>query len=307
VEIYQAFLDDPLMGGYTCGLWKHANDTLKQAQDHKWNNAIQRANITKEKHIIDIGSGWGYFPSYAHNRTGAKVTGITISQEQVDFSRLMYGHQAPNVNFELRDFRDLPKNTYDGAASVGVMAHVGTNLRPFLQSIYDSLKPGSIFHLEGIVMTDVYHKHEPWTRAKICKTTNFIVKYIFPQGCLLLRDWWIEAAEEIGFVLLYEERYGKHYARTLRNWRLNWEKNYPKLLAQDPKRFGDKFKFRMWQYYFAFCEAAFRVERIENVVLQLYKPVKVNSARWDNYRQFTVDPHTWPTNLKPEEPEKRRN
>lgn len=285
---YALFLG-PSLSGYSCGLFNSATDSILEAQDNKFRLIIEKVfPMTSDSKVVDVGSGWGYFASLIANETGAEATGITISKEQFAFSNSLYASQvgkgSGRVNYELLDYRDLGEthpHFFDRAVSIGMVEHVGLKrLSEYFSNVYASLKPDSTFLLHYVSRTDIFPNWRATTRANACSMANYISEYIFPGGCILHSDWVHEEAELAGFRLMHSETFGHHYMKTLRKWRQGLTDNF--WANYEGKHKGDATLFRQYEFYFAFCEAAFRTQRINLVQMLLYKP------REDGY-QVTMD------------------
>merc|ERR1740123_1112314 len=187
--------------------------------------------------------------------------GITISNEQYEFSRNAYSEQVAgqHVKYELLDYRDLGRKYpehFDRAVSIGMVEHVGLKrLSEYFENVYAALKPGSLFLLHYVSRTDIYPKWRVTTRSNACGMANFISEYIFPGGCILHEDWVWESAERYGFKLMHSETFGHHYMRTLKEWRENLQASF--WTKYEGKHKGDANLYRQYEFYFAMSEAAF--------------------------------------------------
>ena len=226
--------------------------------------------------VLDIGCGWGYFPSYINNKTNNFVAGITISSKQFEYMNTMYSNQVNDnkVSFKYLDYRDLYKtygaNYFDRAVSIGMLEHVGiSRLNEYFEAVWNVLKPDSYFLLHYISRTDIHPTYSLRKRETACLPTNYVNIYMFPTGCTLLPDWVYQAADETGFVLLHQEHYGKHYLKTINLWMRNMQKNKEKILNNT--KYDIQF-FKMYEFYFAFGQATFRTGLTELVQQIYYKP-----------------------------------
>eukprot|EP01084_Bolivina_argentea_P130486 230337_1 len=291
-DFYETFLG-PKLSGYSCGIFKKKHDSRDQAQDNKWDIIIKKAQIEQNKNlkVVDIGCGWGYFPSYINNKTNNSVVGITISKQQFAFMNHKWAPQIKNkqILFDELDYRDLKIKYgieyFDRAVSIGMLEHVGyDNLPQYFQSVWDVLKPDTYFLLHYICRTDVhplFRKLPPRSRA--CEGANFISKYIFPGGCVLPPDWVYEQADKIGFKMMHQEFYGKHYAKTLHIWRNELRKNKDIVMEK-----YDEDLYRAYEFYFATSETVFMAGRVELVQQLFYKPPTgdVYTTKWSHKDTF---------------------
>ncbi len=223
---------------YSCAYWKNAN-TLDEAQEAKLDLTCRKLGLTPGMRVLDIGCGWGGFAKYAAERFQARVTGITVSQEQVESAR-NFCRDLP-VKIEYQDYRDL-KDEYDRIVSIGMFEHVGVrNYRTFMSVVYRCLETGGLFLLQTIARNTPTTSVDPW-----------IGKYIFPNSMLPSAEQITSAAEGL---LTLEDRhsFGMHYDRTLMAWHENLCRNWGRVRDRYDQSF-----FRMWKYYLLCCAGAFR-------------------------------------------------
>lgn len=295
-DFFEGYLGPTLSG--SCAIWNDETKTLEDAQNNKWNLIIKKIGIKKEHHVLDVGCGWGYFCNKIVEDTGAKCTGITLSKEQLQYAKKKFSSNLCKkeldksekgcVEFIFKDYRDAVDlygpNQFDRVSSTGMIEHVHyIRINEYFSSLYKVVKKEGKMLIHGITMPDVYYEYRPTKRSTACQQSNFISKHIFPGGCIQHVDWWIDAALKEGFELLHTEHYGKHYSRTLKVWYdnliYNWN-NKPLLLKKQPNY--DEKLLRKHEFYLAFCEAAFRTERVELTQLVFYK-TKYNQRVSENY------------------------
>ena len=240
-EIFEHMLD-PLMN-YSCGYWADA-DNLTDAQRAKLDLICRKLQIKPGMHILDIGCGWGGFAWYAATEYGARVTGVTLSQEQCRYAREKC-RDLP-VDILLEDYRDMNLKV-DRVVSIGMFEHVGNkNYREYMQTVARCLKPGGMTLLHTIGNNHTSLDNDPWMN-----------KYIFPHGEIPSIRQISEAFEDI-FVMEDWHNFGTDYDRTLMAWKRNFDAAWPQLRD----RYGDRF-YRMWTYYLQLCAGAFRARRLE--------------------------------------------
>jgi len=190
-------------------------------------------------HILDIGCGWGAFGKYAAENYKVKVTGITVSKEQVELGRKLCNGLP--VEFRLIDYRDMNEK-FDHIVSVGMIEHVGyKNYKTFFEIANRCLKDDGLFLLHTIGSNISLKTMNAWTD-----------KYIFPNGMLPSIAQISQAIESI-FVMEDWHNIGSNYDRTLMEWYNNFVLNWDKIKHQYSERF-----FRMWAYYLLSSPAAFR-------------------------------------------------
>ena len=210
-DFYGLWLDAGMT--YSSALFKDAGESLEQAQNHKYRALAARIALAPQHHLLEIGCGWGGFADFAAREIGCRVTGVTISQEQYEFSkkRIFESGLAEKVNIVIQDYRDLAAQ-YDRIASIEMFEAVGEAYWPvFFGKLHDSLKQGGLAGLQLITIADRHF--ESYRRGG-----DFIQRYIFPGGMLpgptALRDQIARANLRIR----EQMSFGLDYASTLRRW-----------------------------------------------------------------------------------------
>ena len=250
-KLYDLFLDSNRQ--YSCAYFKNENESLEQAQSNKIDHIIKKLNIKPDQKVLDIGSGWGTLAIKIAQKTNSIVTGITLSENQLEYSNnkakeLNLGNQ---VKFKLMDYRDVNEK-FDRIVSVGMFEHVG---RKFYKSYFNSVskllndKGVSLIHTIG--SSNPPRDPQPW-----------ITKYIFPGGYTPSLSEIARPIEDSGLVISDMEVLRMHYSHTLRHWK-------ERFLAQKDTvldMFDEKF-LRMWEFYLASCEMTFKWG--DQVVFQL--------------------------------------
>lgn len=238
-QLFQLMLDKRL--NYSCAYWKNARN-LDEAQEAKLALICRKLKLQQGKTVLDIGCGWGSLARYAAEKFQAKVTGITVSKEQVKLGREMC--QDLNVEIRYQDYRDL-KAKFDSIVSVGMFEHVGyKNYREFFKVVHRCLKDGGLFLLHTIGGNRPTKSVNPW-----------INKYIFPNGILPAASQITRAYEGL-FKLEDWHNFGVHYDKTLMAWYHNFTKNWHLIKNYYDERFR-----RMWNYYLLTCAGAFRAHQ----------------------------------------------
>ena len=203
--------------------------------------------------MLDIGCGWGGLALSLAEETGAHVTGITLSEEQLAKARERAQRRglAARVDFQLTDFRDV-QGRFDRIVSVGMFEHVGVpNYDDYFACIARSLTDDGVAVIHTIGRTDEPGTVQPW-----------IGKYIFPGGYIPALSEIMPAVERSGLVVTDVEVWRLHYAETLRHWRARFTERREEIAGLYDERFC-----RMWEFYLAASEAAFRFNK--HVVFQL--------------------------------------
>jgi cyclopropane-fatty-acyl-phospholipid synthase len=250
---YALFLDPSMT--YSCALWKDGEDTLEDAQARKYDLIARKAELEPECSVMEIGCGWGGFAAHAAHVHGARVTATTISREQHDHAQGVFaalGEAGRRVQLMLADYRKL-SGRFDRLVSIEMFEAVGLDHYDEYFAACDALlAPGGTMVMQTITMNErsfpSYHGGCDW-----------IQKHVFPGGELasvteIMRS--LARASSMGLVHL--EDIGLHYARTLACWRERFNARLPEVRALGfPERF-----VRLWDYYLAYCEAAFHERHI---------------------------------------------
>ncbi len=253
-QFYKTFLDPSLT--YSSAYFKNADDSLEDAQEEKYDRLCRKLGINSTSHILEIGCGWGGFAIYAAKKYDCCVTGTTISKEQFDRAtqRVKKEGLEHRIDITMTDYRKL-QGTYDRIVSIEMLEAVGQEyLGEYFKQVEALLEPNGLAGIQVITcpnpLYDGYKDRVDW-----------IQKHIFPGSHLPSTHALLENAETSGQLDLYHmESFGLHYARTLKEWRIRFLEQWPKI---SPLGFDDYFK-RKWEYYLAYCEAGF-LQRHVNV------------------------------------------
>ena len=241
-QLYDLFLDADRQ--YSCAYFAHENQSLEAAQQNKMRHIAAKLLIEPGMRVLDIGSGWGGLAVYLAETTGAKVTGVTLSEEQHKISCRRVEEQGlrGQVDFRLLDYRDLNEK-FDRIVSVGMFEHVGIlHYREFFDKIQNLLDDDGVALLHTIGRAD-----GPGV------TNEFIRKYIFPGGYCPALSEIAPPLERTGMFMTDVEILRLHYADTLKAWCRRFSANREKVREIYDERF-----VRMWEFYLAGSEAAFR-------------------------------------------------
>ncbi|THD36040.1 MAG: class I SAM-dependent methyltransferase [Sphingomonas sp.] len=234
--LYDLFLDADRQ--YSCAYFLDpANESLEQAQDDKKAHIAAKLAIRPGMRVLDIGCGWGGMALYLHQKTGADVLGVTLSEEQIKVARdrAAAAGVADKVKFELIDYREVT-GTFDRIVSVGMFEHVGReNYRTFLKKCFDLLPQDGVLLLHTI------------GRAGAPGITDkFTDKYIFPGGYTPALSEILTASETLRWFTTDIEQLRLHYAYTLKHWYDRVVANRDAIVAMYDERF-----YRMWTWYLA--------------------------------------------------------
>lgn len=236
---------------------------LERAQHAKYERILTQAGVTAGDHVLEIGCGWGGFAEYAARTRGCRVTGITISQAQLDYARTRIEAAGVQDKVELRfcDYRDLV-GTFDAVISIEMIEAVGERYwQSYFQTIHARLRPGGRAVVQGITIDDAAF-------AMYRSTSDFIREYIFPGGMLASPERWQSDAERAGLTWTGDYRFGRDYAETLRRWRKSFEEQHHAI-----EKLGFDARFQtIWRFYLHYCEAGFDAGRTDVIHMHLEKP-----------------------------------
>lgn len=256
-DFFRLWLDPSMM--YSCARWERPEFTLEQAQRAKNDALCCKLRLTAADHVLEIGTGWGGWSLHAAKNYGCRVTSLTISQEQYDFAcqRIAAAGLADRIEVRLQDYRDLPAGEeFDKLVSIEMLEAVGHRyLEDWCRVVARALKPDGLMALQFITCADDRYD-------EIRRGVDFIQKHVFP-GSLLLSVNRINdlLAKTGGFVLHALDDMSQDYARTLRTWRESFNQRTAEVQALG---FDERF-LRKWNYYLAYCEAAFAMRNISVV------------------------------------------
>ncbi len=246
-EFYGLWLDDTMT--YSSAYFEGgAQVSLEAAQIAKYKLLVDQLGVQPGDHVLEIGCGWGGFAEYAAKERGLKVTGLTISEEQINYARdrIEKAGLSDVVDFKLQDYRD-EQGLYDGIASVEMFEAVGEQYWPvYFDTLRNRLKPGKAATLQIITVAD--------RRWKVYKRgVDFIQKYIFPGGMLPSPTALRQQVERAGLVVDRSVEFGKSYDLTLRRWHETFNQKWDQIADLG---FDERFR-RMWNFYLTSCAATF--------------------------------------------------
>lgn len=251
-DFYAEWLDPSMT--YSSALYQTGANDLESAQNAKYRALAESIGITKDDHVLEIGCGWGGFAEFAAKEIGCKITGLTISREQLDYARerIKKAGLEDRVTFKFRDYRD-EEGTYDKVISIEMFEAVGEQYwETYFAKVSDVLKPGGKAGVQIITIKedafDYYRKHP-----------DFIQRYVFPGGMLPPPSALEKLPAAQGLQKAGELIFAKDYARTLAAWRERFGEKWDILKTMG---FDERFK-RMWDFYLYYCEAGFEDEFID--------------------------------------------
>jgi cyclopropane-fatty-acyl-phospholipid synthase len=254
-RLYRLFLDADMQ--YSCAYFESADTHLEEAQWAKKRHLAAKLQLDPGQEVLDIGSGWGGLGLFLAAEARVDVTGVTLSTEQhrVSNDRAQALGLARRAHFELRDYRALDRQ-FDRIVSVGMFEHVGiARYAEFFEKAAAMLKPDGVMLLHTIGRSGPPGTTNPW-----------IAKYIFPGGYIPALSEVLPAIERAGLIVTDIEILRLHYAETLKAWRARFRSRWEEAAHLYDERFC-----RMWDFYLAGSEAAFRAGGMVNFQIQLVK------------------------------------
>jgi cyclopropane-fatty-acyl-phospholipid synthase len=245
-DFYSLWLDKGMV--YSCAYFERPNDDLDTAQWAKLEHVCRKLRLQPSDKLLDIGCGWGALIIHAVKHYGVSAHGITLSKHQLELARerIAQAGLQDRVTVELRDYRDLPQDLiYDKVSSVGMFEHIGLkNLPVYFSKVHQLLKPGGLFLNHGIT-----HDVEGWKKTL---SSEFINRYVFPDGQLDTISNIQRAMEGAHFEIADVESLRPHYALTLRHWVSRLEKHHGQAL-----HYVSESTWRVWRLYMAACALEF--------------------------------------------------
>jgi cyclopropane-fatty-acyl-phospholipid synthase len=239
-DLYTRMLDERMV--YTCAYWKDAK-TLTEAQEAKLDLVCRKIGLKPGMRVLDLGCGWGGFASWAAEKYGCSVLGVTLSKDQVSLGNELWGVKGKKLDVELRlcDYRDV-QGTFDRVVSIGMMEHVGPkNHREMMQVITRCLADDGV----SLVHTIANNK-------SLRHGTPFIEKYIFPNAVAPSLE---QIGRATGGLLVMEDLHniGEDYDPTLMAWWDNFDRTYSEIQHRYDRRF-----YQMWKFYLLAAAGASR-------------------------------------------------
>jgi cyclopropane-fatty-acyl-phospholipid synthase len=260
---YELWLDKTMNYSSAWFEGDHTRD-MAEAQKAKVRRALRMAQVKPGDRVLEIGCGWGALAEAATTEFSAHITGVTLSTEQLAFAnaRMDWNGVKAQADLRLQDYRDIQDASFDAVCSIEMIEAVGQEYWPiYFQTVSRVLKPGGRACIQSIVIDDALFD-------RYVHSTDFIQQYIFPGGCLPSSSEFKRQAEAAGLQVVDSFAFGPDYAETLRRWRASFmaSLNEVKML-----KFDDRF-IRLWEFYLAYCEAAFDEANTDVIQFTLLKP-----------------------------------
>ncbi|CAN7265060.1 class I SAM-dependent methyltransferase [Rhizobium sp. LjRoot258] len=251
-SFYEQWLDPTMT--YSSALYSTGANDLQSAQRAKYRMLAEATGIKPNDHVLELGCGWGGFAEFAASELNCRVTGLTISREQLAFAedRIRRAGLSDKVEFRFQDYRD-ETGVYDSIVSIEMFEAVGEKYWPaYFSKLRQCLKPGGKAGLQIITI-------RPEAFAQYRTNPDFIQRYVFPGGMLPTRDHLAELGRKVNLSLVRDFGFGLDYARTLAEWRERFWSVWERV---GPLGFDERFK-RLWEFYLFYCEAGFRARNID--------------------------------------------
>ncbi|MEQ1945313.1 cyclopropane-fatty-acyl-phospholipid synthase family protein [Mesorhizobium sp. VNQ89] len=272
-KLYKLFLDSDMQ--YSCAYFENADMSLEEAQQAKKRHIAAKLRAHQNARVLDIGCGWGGLALYLADTFNARVTGITLSAEQLEFAkaRAAAASDPGRLDFRSQDYRDVTER-FDRIVSVGMFEHVGVNhYDAFFRKCRDLLDEDGVLVLHSIGRSDPPGYTNPW-----------IAKYIFPGGYIPALSEVLPAIERAGLVVTDIEILRLHYAETLRHWRERFLARRTEAVDLFDERFA-----RLWEYYLGVSELAFRYQGMMVFQIQIARrqsavPLTRDYIEWEEQR-----------------------
>jgi cyclopropane-fatty-acyl-phospholipid synthase len=254
-RLYDLFLDGDRQ--YSCAYFEHPGQNLDEAQLAKKRHLAAKMLIDDGQSALDIGCGFGGLGLYLAHNAGAKVTGVTLSEEQFGIAtqRARDSGLSDRADFRLQDYRDV-QGEFDRLVSVGMFEHVGAaSFDEFFRHCHRLMKDDGVLLLHAIGRSDPPGVTNPW-----------IKKYIFPGGYIPAVSEVLASIERQKLFVTDIEILRLHYADTLKIWRERFLAHREEAKALYDERFC-----RMWEFYLAGSESSFRVDGLMVFQIQVVK------------------------------------
>lgn len=263
-EFYGLWLDRRMV--YSCAYFMSPDEDIDSAQERKLDLICRKLRLRPGQRMLDIGCGWGGLAIYAAKNYRVDVTGITLSQPQVELAseRIAQAGLTDTCRVKLLDYRQMDEvEQFDALVSVGMFEHVGADLLPdYFCQANRMLKPGGVFLNHGIALGKL---DDPETTTG----ATFSEAYVFPDGELVQIHQTLNAAESADFEVRDVESLREHYRLTLQQWVKRLEQAHTSALA-----FVDEATYRVWRLYMSGSAYGFNNGR-----LNVYQTLLVKSLQ----------------------------
>ncbi len=276
---------------YSCAVFRSPDDSLEEAQRRKVDLVARKLELSPSTRLLDVGSGWGAMAIHAAKEYGARVVGVTLSQEQQRYATKLAEKVGVGdlVEFRLQDFRDVRDGPFDAISSIGMSEHVGRkSLATYTQQLFDLLRPGGRFlnHAIGRPVSFDPDPNPTKTTEALRQTqialglrgpskigSPFIERYVFPDGELHEVGMMVSMFQAHGFEVRHLESLREHYALTLRHWVSNLTKRFDEAVEE----VGEQ-RARVWKLYMSGSAVGFERHHLEIHQVLCAKPLDAESG-----------------------------
>jgi len=246
-DFYEKWLDRSMT--YSSGLFDGHTNSLELAQENKYRALARKLELEHNQTVLEIGCGWGGFAEFLVKEFDVRVVGLTLSKEQLKYSRerIFKEGLADKIEFRLQDYRDVD-GIFDKIASIEMLEAVGKEYWPtYFSKIHECLKPNGIVAFQAITIAE--ELFEDYASA-----TDFIQRYVFPGGMLPSPNSLRDSVEASGLSWGTAENFGNDYAKTLSIWHAKFIDAWHEIELMG---FDNHFN-KLWRFYLSYCEAGFR-------------------------------------------------
>ena len=245
-EFYRLWLD-PTMNYSSAWFDGAPQASLVDGQQAKMRRALAEAGVAPGSRVLEIGCGWGAVAEVAARDFDAQLTGVTLSHEQLAWSRERLEGAGLQADLRLQDYRDIADEPFDAVVSIEMFEAVGREYWDgYFRTVAAKLKPGGRACIQSITIRDDLFE-------RYVRSTDFIQQYIFPGGLLPSPSEFRAHAQAAGLRVVNELAFGADYAETLHRWRETFLRHDGRV-----RELGFDTRFmRLWEFYLAYCEAAF--------------------------------------------------
>ncbi|HBS03733.1 MAG TPA: hypothetical protein DEA96_02130 [Leptospiraceae bacterium] len=254
-DLYRLMLD-PTMA-YSSGKYSEGINDLKAAQEKKYETICRKLALKPDLELLEVGSGWGGFATYAARHYGCRVTTVTISKQQFDYTRELIQSEGleDRVQVLLQDYRDI-EGQYDRIVSIEMVEALGLEYHDtFFKKMNSLLREKGIMLIQCITFPESSYE-------RYLRSIDWIAKHIFPGSLLLSQFEVMKSLKRVTDLNIYSiESLGLSYARTLNAWAQRFNANLERVRALG---FDETF-IRLWNYYLAYCEVGFASRYINDV------------------------------------------
>ena len=268
-DLFRCMLDPTMM--YSSAIFPHPAATLEEAQIHKCELICERLELKSGEHLLEIGTGWGYFAIHAARTRGVRVTTTTISREQYALAveRIAAAGLSDRIQVVMEDYRTLT-GTFDKLVSIEMVEAVGWEHYPtYLGACSRLLKPEGLALLQAITIAD-----QEYERAK--REVDVIKRFIFPGSCIPSVTALVSAATRSGDLRLAAlDDHTPHYVHTLAQWQANCRRERDTIAGLG---YDEPFR-RMWDFYLSYCAGGFAERAIGVTHLLFAKPAWRQAAQ----------------------------